>query len=241
MKESSRDGWRGWHRRSVTASAPRFCTSTVTVRGSPATTGKRMCPLPWSCSETISTPCFPQTNSALREGAVRLSLPGPGSPGLCRGRRGQGAAGRTTSWHGPAALADGSWAAGLRQTRTPTPLRSFWVSSTGLPSPRASSPARSPQRQRGPRVQPGAPRAPVPVGAGAAALPQPGPPHLLEVHRLPVHLGPVGDPQRVQDAGEAGHFCVSPAQTRRGFYPGLPGAQAAEQRRARRDGARGTP
>lgn len=173
MKESSRDCWRAWHCRSVTASAPRFCTRMVTVWGSPATAGKRMCPLPLSCSETISIPCFSRMNSALQEGRVRPSQPGWGIPGAMLG---QGAASRTTSWHGSGALVDRSWAAALGQLRTPTPmpLRSFWVSGTGLPPPRASSPVRSSQHQRGPGVLLGGPAEPVPVGMGAAVPPQPG-------------------------------------------------------------------
>lgn len=71
---------RGWQRRSVTASAPWFFTWTVTVRGWPRVTSKRICPLARSCSETISTPCFPRMNSALWEEWSQASLAGAGVP-----------------------------------------------------------------------------------------------------------------------------------------------------------------
>lgn len=171
VKESSRACRRGWHRRSITASVPRFCTRTVTVRGSPGTTGKRMFPLPWSCSETMSTPCFARMNSALWEGRVQAFPAGVGVPEAMPGRCGQGAAGHTTSWHGSGALVEQSWAAGLSQAQTPPPLHSSWVSGTGLPPPHASSPARSSQYQHGPRVLPGVPTGPVLVVQ--EPLPQP--------------------------------------------------------------------
>lgn len=73
MKESSRTRCRGWQWCMVTASAPWFCTCTVNVFVSLRATGKRICPFPWSYSETISTPCFPRMNSALQKGGTEVS------------------------------------------------------------------------------------------------------------------------------------------------------------------------
>lgn len=196
-----------------------------------------MFPLPWSCSETMSTPCFARMNSALWEGSVQAFPAGVGVPEAMPGRCGQGAASHTTSWHGSGALVEQSWAAGLSQAQIPPPLHSSWVSGTGLPPPHASSPARSSQYRHGPRVLPGVPTGPVLVGARATA-PAQGIPHLLEVHRRPVHLCPVSHPQRIQDAGEVGCFYIDPAQTREGgscvgwSKAGLLVAEEAERRRA---------
>lgn len=79
-KENSRRRRREWQLRSLTASVPWFFTWMVTVRGWPSVTSKRICPLARSCSETISTPCFPRMNSALREERGQVPLAGAGVP-----------------------------------------------------------------------------------------------------------------------------------------------------------------